>query len=1246
MTDPTTSALKSKIFSNQFDLVGSTPKLPVKLSYSDIFYSNPCEILLDSGAAYSCASQSFYDRLRNHLPIKRLKRERPNPSAANNTELQSLCEFELNLHFFSKSRQLVVKNVRFSVFENLSMNLICGIETLAPLGFKTNSSGKEVTLLDCIFEVGEPNALKVNSINLNDSECPILLNQIDIPTPRPSPKSPLTLALTVLASESSDHIYDEHYVINILPHELKNGINIHSLCIPQVPSGHSNFNISRQYEVSQAKSLLQGTFNLSGITSPVTKSNRILLDTSFSTNLVKSSNLSNSGKIRLDQILQQYRAIFSASDTDIGLYTGAPVRIDLKDPHAIPPYVKPRRIPNVAQEFVQDKISELIKKDIFEKSPKGSVTNSPVHVVITEKNGQRKFRLTVDYSTLNQYIRPNVFPIPSIREILDKLEGAKYFSALDLRSGFWNLKLDKSCRDLLSFSINSQQFRPLRLPMGIQVAPGIFQRVMLEVFTEYVNKFVQIYLDDILIYSKSEKEHLKHIKLVFDKFTESGILLNHTKCNLAVKKLRYLGFEISDLGWKVLPDRVKTIKNFPRPRTQKELKRFIGAVSFLTPCVKALQYKLQPLHQISGKTKKFKWEQQHSECFEMIKELVARSCMMSFPSTDPKRTLYLTTDASSTGYGSILSQLDSFGIERPLAFHSGSFKGAQERWEIRCKEFYSFYKSLDVFYDYLYLIPFVWRTDNQSLYHLKNSLNSKSTRKNTRIIRWIEFVNTFTFTVELHDGQSSKMAIADCLSRQYESLDTSKGLESLTINDFWVKAPTTLEAFIRDQIDDIELQSIKTSKYWRRSLHNVHVVKQNGAIMGTRKQDQSKLVYLVPRNHEMAIIKYCHFPLHLAPKELIKQIEKTFYFPNLRKKVNEYVKNCIKCVARKPDMTYKLSTTATSTPRHPFETLEMDLTGPYPQSIQGNKYILSVIDGLSRFCILRPLKSKEAEEVIKALDDIFSEHGLPLSLKSDCGREFKNQTLETFLNGLKVAQKFSTPYRPRSNGLVERQNKKIGHYMKLFDCNSDNWDQHVKLIALAINNTFNKNLNTTPHEIFFGWKPLLPSYLTNESPNDNDLRQENFDLAMRIAKHRKVLSALYKHNVEHKKQLETEPNVLENGTRCLVKAERPLGESSKLFESWRGIYRVKKCLDKDSYLLSPEGDHRREFICYRDRIKVIGPNIQPQDLQNVSEKELNVECKADSTSENVKLGLDIDKTENITPRYNLRKTVNDYRKFF
>ena len=177
---------------------------------------------------------------------------------------------------------------------------------------------------------------------------------------------------------------------------------------------------------------------------------------------------------------------------------------------------------------------------------------------------------------------------------------------------------------------------------------------------------------------------------------------------------------------------------------------------------------LDPLHKISGPKSKFTWTETQQKSFEKIKELIENSVLMSYPKEDPSFLMYLSTDSSDTGWGSVLSQIDEKGIERPLGFCSGAWKGSSLRWDIRNKEFHALVNALEYFYEFLFARHFIWRCDNQALAFLKNSLSGQSLKKNQRILRALDFVNNFNFTFELKKGNEPEMALPDYLSRRVE----------------------------------------------------------------------------------------------------------------------------------------------------------------------------------------------------------------------------------------------------------------------------------------------------------------------------------------------------------------------------------------------------------------------------------------------------------------------------------------------
>ena len=1256
--------LKHLNFDKSFELIGSIPKVSVKLSNNNLHFTPTCQILIDTGASYSCMSQSLYDRVRNQIGIQTIKRLRPNPSAANAQVLKSIGETILDIIFFNQTVDIVCK-VRFSIFSQLSQDLILGYEAIKhmTLDHKVNNGMKILGHTFPLVGDSEINGLILQNKKLNNGADQMVLNQITT-VPHDQLKSSSMLSNGVRAvgqnnfSSPNSENYNETYVTNIDDTELEGFINTCLFSDTQESFSSHEINNLQHFNIMPGQVLLSSDWNLNGITAPVNAgSDRKLISENFVLPLLKKSDFSDSGKGKLREILIKNRPLFSSSDTDVGLYKHETVSVKLKDPDKYPPYSKPRPIPVIARNFLNEKISELELKEIIEPSPRGSSSNSPIHIVVTEKEGKKKFRLCIDYSRLNNYIHSDCYPIPHIRNLIDKVGGSnpKFFSTLDLRAGFWNIKLKEESRDLLSFSVDNKLMRPVRLPMGLNCSPGIFQRIMRTIVNPYINKFVEVYLDDVIIYSKNENDHLMHISKVFERFKESGILLNSEKCIFGKKEMKYLGFLISEKGWRPLSDRIKAIKSISTPKDQKQLKTFLGMSGFLTGSVSGLQYKLGPLHQLTGKKKIFNWTEEHDQLFEEIKSMISNSTMLNYPSEDPKRKMFLTTDSSNIGYGSVLSQLDEHGIEKPIGFHSGTFKNSSLNWDIRTKEFFSFYKSLDYFFDQLYLRQFRWRTDNQSLKYLQSNLQDRSSRKNQKIIRWLDFVNQFIYDIELIKGTSPKMSIADTLSRLINKpIEDSKisNLSTIDVTDFWCKNACTLSEFMFKQEQDSELQDYKNSKYWKNSLkRGLKIFKENNILMGKFKGTKNNLL-IVPRCHEQEIISFYHLPNHVSPKNIVRKIKTKYFFPNFVQKIETFVKECIVCVALKPDRTIKKATTPTSTFNHPWASIQIDLLGPLGLTLDGNKYILSIVDQFSRFAVIKPIPDKSAKSVLNALSEVIAQYGPPLTIQSDNGKEFTNSDLAQYCEKLKISQKFGCPYRPTTQGLVEHLNKKIIRFLKTFDCKNDTWDRDLLFIAYTINNEYNRSIGTSSFNIFMGYKPLEPTYTLFPSSDNNDLKDvRDFSIATRIAKQRLAISDLYRQEFQRKKNSVNGPNDLRVGLRCLIKHERPLGECGKLFQSWKGIYIIKKKLDIDTYLVYNENDKRRTYIVYRKRIKVLGfvDKATPEEEINSGLEDGKIREPTENTEKVTKIPARTDNPANSssdTPseKYNLRNRERiDYR---
>ena len=301
------------------------------------------------------------------------------------------------------------------------------------------------------------------------------------------------------------------------------------------------------------------------------------------------------------------------------------------------------------------------EKKIIKKC-KGSSWNSPLFLV---KKKDDSYRPVSDFRALNKQLADVYFPIPFITDLLDSLHGTKFFSSVDLRSGFYNIELDEESTFCTAFSALGQTYKYQRLPQGIKVSPMIFQQIMTEIFHD--DPVFKVYMDDVLVASKTEKDALDDIKRLLKRFMDNGFLLNPSKCVFGSKRLDYLGYEISHNGWCINKSKVEDLLKVKPPMTTTEVRSFTGMCNFYLNCVPNLQRILQPLHQLTGK-KKFIWDGKCQAAFDMAKEKLAEATRMAFPSMNQEDTFFLTTDASDNGWGGCLSQFQNEkGYEVPLS---------------------------------------------------------------------------------------------------------------------------------------------------------------------------------------------------------------------------------------------------------------------------------------------------------------------------------------------------------------------------------------------------------------------------------------------------------------------------------------------------------------------------------------------------------------------------------------------------
>ena len=399
---------------------------------------------------------------------------------------------------------------------------------------------------------------------------------------------------------------------------------------------------------------------------------------------------------------------------------------------------------------------------------------SPI-VVVPKKSAPGeplKRRLCLDFRKVNELQQEvitagktkgqiSIHPLPKIDEMYAKLKGAKVFSTIDLRSGYHHIALGKSSRAKTAFVTPFGKYEFLMVPFGLAQAPAYFQLLMNKVLKGL--KFAMTYLDDIIIFSQDEAQHLEHLEIVFSHLQEAGLKMKCSKCDFFKSEIHYLGHLISPEGISPLPNKLDSIKHMPVPNSTKEIKQFLGLTGYYRKFVPRFADISRPLTTLTKKDAKFEWTSACQKSFKLLKEALCGEPVLKYADTSRPYTLY--TEASKYGWAGVLTQpheetIDgkSTTTDHPVAFISGLFSGSQLNWAALTKEAFAIYMSVKKLSFYLTDAQILLRSDHKPLekFLLKNTLNSK-------VNNWAMELEAFNIQFDYITGSNN--ILADTLSR-------------------------------------------------------------------------------------------------------------------------------------------------------------------------------------------------------------------------------------------------------------------------------------------------------------------------------------------------------------------------------------------------------------------------------------------------------------------------------------------------
>ena len=472
---------------------------------------------------------------------------------------------------------------------------------------------------------------------------------------------------------------------------------------------------------------------------------------------------------KFEELCDEYGEAFSKNNKDIGRTKLVKIDIDTKDSPLVSS--RPYTLPLKHYEWVQREIESLERAGVITKSM--SKWASPI-VIVPKKSAPGeppKRKLCIDFRKVNELQQVvitagktkgqiSIHPLPKIDEMYAKLKGAKVFSTIDLRSGYHHIALRKSSRAKTAFVMPFGKYEFLMVPFGLAQAPAYFQLLMNKVLKGL--KFAMTYLDDIIIFSQDESQHLEHLEIVFSCLREAGLKMKCSKCDFFKSEIHYSGHLISPEGISPLPNKLDSIKHMPAPNSTKEIKQFLELTGYYRKFVPRFADISRPLTTLTKKDVKFEWTSACQKSFELLKEALCGEPVLKYADTSKPYTLY--TDASKYGWAGILTQPHVMTVDgkstttdHPVAFVSGLFRGSQLNWAALTKETFAIYMSIKKLSFYLTDAQILLRSDHKPLekFLLKNTLNSK-------VNNWAMELEAFNIQFDYIKGSNN--ILADTLS--------------------------------------------------------------------------------------------------------------------------------------------------------------------------------------------------------------------------------------------------------------------------------------------------------------------------------------------------------------------------------------------------------------------------------------------------------------------------------------------------
>ncbi|KAF1321538.1 reverse transcriptase, partial [Globisporangium splendens] len=664
------------------------------------------------------------------------------------------------------------------------------------------------------------------------------------------------------------------------------------------------------------------------------------------------------------------------------------------------------------------------------------------------------WRIVHAFNKMNDATIPAQTPVPRKDMILDGMVGSTVFSAIDLKDGFYQIRMRED---------------DVPLTAGLKNAPATFNRMVTNVLRP-LRTFAPSYFDDIFVHSKAMNGksdvdvHLDHLRQVFQVMRENKLYANLKKCMFFAPEIPVLGCFVGKSGVRVDPEKVKAIDDWPAPKNVKQLRQWLGPANYLHKYTRNYAALMQPLTQLLKKDVEWKWSKDHQTAFGEVKRSLREAPVLALPNHD--KPFHVVCDASDYAIGCALMQHDDEGHERVVSYQSRQLRPAERNYPVHDKELLAMKYSLVKFRVYLLGEErFAVCTDHASL-----RTAVKTPHLSQRMARWFSFFAEYNFVVHYKPGKTN--ILADALSRRpdYDPKTKSEDTDGACrlcegVQAIAVQATTT----VREEI----VEGYKSDETCR-DLLKYFKDPSDKALQGLPSRTRSRVHRFRVHNGPSAG--------RLGREKTFLSLSRDYYWPHMYKWVRKYVRTCEICQRVKPSGSTQAPLRPLAVPSDSWKSVSMDFIFGLPRDTHGRNGILVFVDRFSKMVHLAPVSDKiSAEKTAKVfVDVVFRLHGLPVEIVSDRDTRFTSKFWRALFGLLDTKLSMSTAAHPETDGQTERVNRVLEDVLRSYATSFKEWSEFLPLAEFALNNSTHVSTGHSPFYVNYGIHPRVPASIMGE----------------------------------------------------------------------------------------------------------------------------------------------------------------------